>query len=152
MTKHITGDIITIIRNAVRVKSFGVEVQKTQITQSFAKILLQEGLIVELSEFVSFSTNKRRRSFLFLRLKYFGKQNTSVITNLKRVSRPSLRIYTSYNDMPKILGGLGLIILSTPRGLMTDRKAVQRKLGGEIICSIWLYLLYESTIFGEKNL
>ena len=73
-----------------------------------------------------------------VKLKYYGKDKKSAITNLQCVSRPSLRIYVKRKEIPQILGGLGLIIVSTPRGLMTGREARDRKLGGEVLCSVWL--------------
>ena len=132
MVKDSFRDILTRIRNAVIIKSPGVEIPKTRLTQNLAKILLQEGLVEEISE-----TNT---IFLFLRLKYQGETQTPVITNLKLISRPGLRVYTNYKEIPQVLGGLGLIILSTSQGVITDRKARTCKLGGEILCSIWLFL------------
>lgn len=136
MTNDILSEMLTCIRNAVRIKSPGVEVAKTRITSALAKILVQEGLIEEVLETFPSSIAKRKGSFLFLRLKYCG--SVSVITNLQRLSRPGLRIYMSYKEIPELLGGLGLLVMSTSKGLITDREAKRRKLGGEILCSIWL--------------
>jgi len=84
--------------------------------------------------------NNRKKIFfpIGIKLKYYGKNKKSAITNLQCVSRPSLRIYVKKKEIPQILGGLGLIIVSTPLGLMTGREARHRKLGGEVLCSIWL--------------
>jgi small subunit ribosomal protein S8 len=117
---------------------------KTRITQSFSKILLQEGLIEEIYyPLTSTETTKTKRISLLLRLKYSGTKRDSVITGLKRVSRPGLRIFTKHNEIPQIFGGLGVLILSTSKGLITNREATYSKLGGEIIASVWsLILIY----------
>jgi small subunit ribosomal protein S8 len=146
MKSDIFSEMLTRIRNATRTKRPGVEITKTRITQSLAKILLQEGLIEEITDSVVplnrvVATYEQLNSCLFLRLKYLGVERVSAITNLQRVSRPGLRVYTNYKGIPKIFGGLGLLILSTPKGLITDCKARKNKLGGEILCSIWLYIL-----------
>jgi small subunit ribosomal protein S8 len=102
------------------------------------------------------SKKKRKNSWLSLSLKYRGSERTSVITNLQIVSRSGLRFYTNYKGIPIIFGGLGLVILSTSQGLMTDREARFRKLGGEVICFVWLsivfYFIYESSFFGKEDL
>jgi small subunit ribosomal protein S8 len=134
MTKDIVSDILTRIRNSVRAEKLEVEVPITHITRSLANILLQEGLIKEV--LIAPSTTQEKQSSLFLRLKYY--QNISVITNLKRISRPSLRIYASYKKIPRIFGNSGLVILSTSQGLITGSEARNRKLGGELVCSIIL--------------
>ena len=85
-------------------------------------------------------------------MKYRGIHRIPVITNMQLISRPGLRIYTKHKEIPQILGGLGLVILSTSKGLMTDREARNYKLGGEILCSIWLIYIYESPFLGKKNL
>ena len=78
-----------------------------------------------------------KKPLLFLRLKYFGTRRLPVITSLQRVSRSSLRIYSSYKQIPRILDGFGFVIVSTSQGLITGQRARDRKLGGEILCSIW---------------
>jgi small subunit ribosomal protein S8 len=99
---------------------------------------------VEKREHTKFNNQKKLFFPIGLKLKYYGKDKKSAITNLQCVSRPSLRIYVKRKEIPQILGGLGLIIVSTPLGLMTGREARHRKLGGEVLCSIWLSIL-------EKN-
>lgn len=149
MINDILSEMLMRIRNAVRIKKFIVKIPKTRMTQSLAKILLQEGLIERITEDFSFRKTKNSlylkvdintKSFVCLYLKYYGRNRISVITNLQRLSRPGLRIYTKQKDIPQIMGGLGLVILSTSKGLMTDRKARQYELGGEVLCSIWLFL------------
>jgi large subunit ribosomal protein L5 len=137
MTKDILRETLTKIRNAVLIQDSGVEVPKTRMIQKLAKIFLQEGLVDEISE--TFTEGKKPSHCFFLHLKYRGVNRVPVITNIQLVSRPGLRIYSSYKEIPQILGGLGLVILSTSKGLMTDREARHHKLGGEILCSIWLF-------------
>jgi small subunit ribosomal protein S8 len=141
MTKDTLSEALTSIRNAVRIKKSRVKIPKTRITQAFSKILLQEGLIEEIIESVTSDEKQRKIVFLLIRLKYSGLRRTSVITNLQRVSRPGLRIFTNHTEIPQIFGGLGVIILSTSKGLITNREARYRNLGGEIIASIWLNIL-----------
>jgi small subunit ribosomal protein S8 len=103
-----------------------------------------EGIIDGISE-SSFSSKNQN---LFIRLKYRGASNTSVIKGLQLISRRSVRIYTSHKTIPRFFGGLGLVILSTSSGLITDREAFRLNLGGEILCSIWLFYFYEGTFVG----
>jgi small subunit ribosomal protein S8 len=137
MAKDILSDILTRIRNAVRSKKIEVEVPKTRITSSLANILLQEGLIKEV--LVAFSTKQEKQSSLFLRLKYYGTQNVSVISDLTRISRFSLRIYVNHKEIPNVFGNSGLVILSTSQGLIRGHEARNRNLGGELLCSIVLF-------------
>jgi small subunit ribosomal protein S8 len=139
MTNDTLSEIITHVRNAVRNKSLGVKIAKTRTTSALAKILLQEGFIDEVVDSYTGSSHieTRSKTSLFLRLKYYGQRHTPIITNIQRVSRVSLRIYSSFDEIPQVLGGIGVIILSTSQGLITDREAIQRGLGGELLCSIW---------------
>lgn len=133
------SDILTCIRNALRLKRYGVEIRATKMTKVLSEILVKENLILEILE--SFSHAKKKalqQLLLFLRLKYLGSHRISVITDLQRVSSSSLRIYVSYEKIPRILGGLGLAIVSTSMGIITDRRARDYGLGGEVVCSIWL--------------
>jgi small subunit ribosomal protein S8 len=106
--------------------------------------LLQEGLLREV--LISSSVKQGQKSSMFLRLKYYGEENTSVITNLNRVSRTSLRIYMSYKESRKILDNSGLAIFSTSRGIITDREAIHYKVGGELICFISLFMKVRSSV------
>nr|BBI28662.1 fusion protein of ribosomal protein L5 and ribosomal protein S8 [Dinophyceae sp. MRD-151] len=157
MTKDIFRETLTSIRNALLVKKSGVEVKKTQMTKALSKILCEEGLIDKISE-VPYSKKTKKDSKLFLSIKYRGSERASVITNLQMASRSGLRFYTNYKEIPIVFGGLGLVILSTSQGLITDREARFRKLGGEVVCFIWLsvvfyfYFIYENSFFGEENL
>ncbi|MFZ9160834.1 MAG: 30S ribosomal protein S8 [Aquirufa sp.] len=128
MTNDTISDRLTRVRNAIRVQSPTVTVPKTRSTASIASILVREGF-VETCE----STDQGRE----LRLKYRGADRTPVLTNLKRISRPGLRVYANHKEIPQILGGLGVVILSTSQGWLTDREARVRCLGGELVCSVW---------------
>lgn len=137
MSNDSIRDMITRVRNALKVKRPSVEVRKTNRTKALASCFLQEGLILGFEELLFSSTDKRPS--LLIRLKYQGTMRNSVISNLQRVSRPGLRIYTKYKDIPKVFGGLGLVLLSSSNGLITDREARYKKLGGEILCYVWSY-------------
>nr|YP_009170101.1 ribosomal protein S8 [Larrea tridentata]ALE28891.1 ribosomal protein S8 [Larrea tridentata]QCW94687.1 ribosomal protein S8 [Larrea tridentata] len=134
MSKDTIADIITSIRNADMNRKGTVRITCTNITENFAKILLREGFIKNVRKH-----QERGKYFLVLTLRY--KRNTKgshkTMLNLKRISRPGLRIYSNYQKIPKVLGGMGILILSTSRGIMTDREARLEKIGGEILCCIW---------------
>ena len=128
------SDVLTRIRNAGMVDSSTVRIPLTRMSQQLSHILEKEGFI---SSFQRDEAMNEGPSFLTLHLKYSGPERKPCITNLRRISSPGLRIYTNYKDIPKILGGMGIMILSTSQGLMTDREARFRRIGGEILCSIW---------------
>jgi small subunit ribosomal protein S8 len=136
MVNDTISDMLTRIRNASRVNKSVVSVPLTKMTQQIAQILEKEGFI---SNFQISADSKN----LVLRLKYrsniltTNRKKESCITNLKRISKPGLRIYTNSKEIPKVLGGAGILILSTPVGVITDREARSLKVGGEILCSIW---------------
>ena len=156
MIQDILSDIFTRIRNAVYIKKPIIKVPKTQITLSLRKILYSEGFIDEVSE--SISSTMSTKKILTLQLKYKGIQRLPVLIKLQRVSRPSLRIYVDYKEIPKILVNPELIILSTSKGLITHNEALDQKVGGEIICSLWSlksflsrYTSYFNTSFLDAN-
>ena len=136
MVNDTISDMLTRIRNACMVKKAIVAVPLTRMNQQISQILEKEGFIQ------SFQISEDSR-YLNLRLKYRSKQNfktktkESCITNLKRISKPGLRIYTNFKEIPRILGGAGILILSTPNGILTDREARSLGIGGEILCSVW---------------
>jgi large subunit ribosomal protein L16 len=136
MVQDTLCDTFTRIRNAVYVKSSTVEIPKTCMTESLRKIFYQEGFIDEVSESMKSSAHFKQKVLIF-RLKYKGIQRIPVIIKLQRISRPGLRIYVKHKEIPKVLNKLGLTILSTSQGLMTNHEAVHYKVGGEVICSIW---------------
>nr|YP_009549393.1 ribosomal protein S8 [Scoliosorus ensiformis]AYW16542.1 ribosomal protein S8 [Scoliosorus ensiformis] len=123
---------VTSIRNANIKRKALTRIPGTRITRSIVKILLEEGFLKSVTEHA-----KDGNIFLDLRLKYFGKGKEPCITTLKYISKPGLRIYSHWNAIPKILGGMGIAISSTSRGLITDRKARQMKIGGEMPFQIW---------------
>ena len=129
MVNDTISDMLTRIRNASLVKNSSVSLPLTRLSQQICQILEREGFIE------SFQRVSNRE--LTVSLKYRGPESKSCITNLRRISKPGLRIYTNHKDIPKILGGMGVIILSTSRGVMTDREARFYGIGGEILCSVW---------------
>jgi small subunit ribosomal protein S8 len=144
MAKDTIGEILTRIRNAIYVQQNEVEVPITYVTRSLANILLQEGLLRE--TLTSPLTKQGRKPSIFLRLKYYGVENISVITTLQRVSRVSLRVYVNHKEIRKILNSSSLAILSTSQGFITDREALHRKLGGEFVCLVSLFMKVRSSV------
>lgn len=136
MVNDTISDMLTRIRNANLASKTCVAIPKTNVHINIAKILESEGFI---ESFIMPSPGERE---FILNLKYVstnrsGNVKKPCITNLKRISTPGLRIYTNYKDIPQSFGGMGIVILSTSKGLMTDRQARAEKLGGEILCSVW---------------
>jgi len=125
------ADMLTRIRNANMAGHGNVQVPASKIKESIANILKAEGYIKDF-EVVSSTT----QGSLKLYLKY-GQNARSVITGLKRISKPGLRVYAGKDEIPKVLNGLGVAIISTSRGIMTDKKARIEGLGGEVICYVW---------------
>nr|ADZ54449.1 ribosomal protein S8 [Lewisia rediviva] len=134
MGRDTIADIITSIQNADMNIKGTVRIASTNITESIVKILLQEGFIEHVRKH-----QERNKSFLVLTLRHRRNRKGPYrnTLNLKRVSRPGLRIYSNYQRIPRILGGMGIVILSTSRGIMTDREARLDEIGGEILCYIW---------------
>lgn len=125
------ADMLTRIRNANTVRHETVEIPASKIKREIAEILKQEGFVRD-AEYIE--DNKQGIIRLFLK---YGQNNERVITGLKRISKPGLRVYAKSTELPRVLGGLGIAILSTSKGLMTDKAARQAKTGGEIICYVW---------------
>ncbi|MEZ4656575.1 MAG: 30S ribosomal protein S8 [Caldilineaceae bacterium] len=125
------ADMLTRIRNASMVHHRQVIIPSSKIKVAIAKILREEGFIANYAV-----TDEKPQPKLVIALKYTGK-GKSVITGLERVSKPGLRSYVSYRDIPWVRSGLGINILSTPRGLMTGHRARRAKVGGEVICNVW---------------
>nr|YP_009872472.1 ribosomal protein S8 [Paederia scandens]YP_010339977.1 ribosomal protein S8 [Paederia foetida]ATL61476.1 ribosomal protein S8 [Paederia foetida]QKT21781.1 ribosomal protein S8 [Paederia scandens]UOA66282.1 ribosomal protein S8 [Paederia foetida] len=134
MGRDTIAEIITSIRNADRDKKRVVRITFTNITENIVKILLQEGFIENVR-----THRENNKNFLVLTLKHrrTTKRPYRNILNLKRISRPGLRIYSNSQRIPRILGGMGIVIISTSRGIMTDREARLEGIGGEILCYIW---------------
>ena len=126
------ADMLTRIRNANMVKHEIVEIPKTKMSKAIAEILRTEGYI---QNFETYTENLNQ--YLLLSLKYDGQSRERVITKIKRVSKPGLRVYTNSKTIPVVLGGLGISILSTSKGVMTGKNAMSLGIGGEVLCYIW---------------
>ncbi|WP_416676468.1 30S ribosomal protein S8 [Egbenema bharatensis] len=126
------ADMLTRIRNANLARHQTTEVPSTKMTRSIAKVLQEEGFITEFSE----QEDGPKRS-LVISLKYKGRNRRPIITALKRVSKPGLRVYSNRKELPRVLGGIGIAIISTSSGIMTDRDARRQGLGGEVLCYVW---------------
>jgi small subunit ribosomal protein S8 len=125
------ADMLTRIRNANTVKHETVDIPASGIKKALAQILLEEGYIKNYDVL-----ENGTHSMIRVNLKY-GQSKSKVITGLKRISKPGLRVYAKKEDVPKVLGGLGVAIISTSSGIMTDRKARLEGVGGEVLCYIW---------------
>lgn len=125
------ADMLTRIRNANLVRHETVEIPTSKIKRQIADILKQEGFIRD-AEYVG----EKQQGIIRIFLKY-DQDNTRVITGLKRISKPGLRVYAKNQEVPKVLGGLGIAILSTSQGIMTDKSARQANSGGEVLCFVW---------------
>lgn len=125
------ADFLTRIRNAGMVYHDKVEVPASNVKKALAEILKEEGFI---KDFEYIADNKQGLIRLYLK---YGPNRERVITGLKRISRPGLRVYAKKDEVPKVLGGLGVAIISTSQGIMTDKRARQNGLGGEVLCYIW---------------
>nr|YP_010630121.1 ribosomal protein S8 [Begonia santos-limae]WBN97081.1 ribosomal protein S8 [Begonia santos-limae] len=134
MGKDTIANLITSIRNADMTRKEMVRIPSTNITKNIVKILLREGFIENVRKHFK---NNQNFFVLTLRHKRNRKGPFKSFLNLKQISRPGLRIYSNYQKIPRILGGMGVVILSTSRGIMTDREARLEKMGGEILCYIW---------------
>lgn len=125
------ADLLTRIRNALIAKHDTVSIPTSKMKKAIADILVEEGYIKN-AEFVEIDGH----SNILVTLKY-GAKYERVITNLKRISKPGLRVYCGYEDLPKVLGGLGIAIISTSKGIMTDKTARNSKIGGEVLAYVW---------------
>ena len=125
------ADFLTRIRNANAAKHETVDVPASNLKKAMAQILVDEGYIKGFTV-----VEDGKQGIIRMTLKY-GENNSQVITGLRRVSKPGLRIYASSADMPKVMKGLGIAIVSTSKGLMTDRQARKQKVGGEVLAFVW---------------
>jgi small subunit ribosomal protein S8 len=128
MVNYTLSDMLTRLRNAIRVKKSKVTIVSTNLTKNITAILKREGYIEE-----SYEENNE----LQLVLKYQGKKMTPTLTNAKCVSRPGVRFYANSKRIPQVLGGLGITIVSTSKGVFTDTEARKLGIGGEVLCMIW---------------
>ncbi|MEC1178134.1 30S ribosomal protein S8 [Metasolibacillus meyeri] len=125
------ADMLTRIRNANMVRHEKLEVPASNLKKDIAEILKREGFVRDV-EYVE--DNKQGIIRIFLK---YGKENERVITGLKRISKPGLRVYAKTNEVPKVLNGLGIALVSTSQGLLTDKEARAKQVGGEILAYIW---------------
>jgi len=128
------GDMLTIIRNGYLSKKRTVVVPFSRMKKELARILQKEGYLDQVQENEK-ETRKSKVKILTLTLRY--NEGTPVLTGMKRVSKPGRRVYKGKDEVSRVLGGMGLTILSTPQGLMTNRDAKKKALGGEVICIVW---------------
>ena len=126
------ADMLTRIRNANTAKHDTVDVPASKMKIAIANILVDEGYIAKY-DLVEDGVVKN----IHITLKYGEDKNEKIITGLKRISKPGLRVYAKANELPKVLGGLGIAIVSTSKGIMTDREARANKLGGEVLAFVW---------------
>ena len=142
------GDMLTRIRNGAKAKLEAVRMPASQLKINLVKILREEGYIKYFKVVRAGSVKRNPKSgdskeskplsynLLIVYLKYGG-NGEQVINGIKRLSKPGLRRYVGVTDIPRILGGMGIVVLSTSKGLMTGREAKKQKLGGELLCSVW---------------
>ena len=126
------ADMLTRIRNANMVKHEIVEIPATKMSKAIATILKEEGFIKNFEIY-----NKDLYNYLLLSLKYKGDSRERVISTIKRISKPGLRVYANSKSLPNVLDGLGIAILSTSKGVMTNNTAKELGIGGEVLCYIW---------------
>lgn len=132
MVTDTISDILTRIRNANLVKHQIVQIPATNMSIALTTILKQEGFIEDFENYT-----EKNKKYLLLSLKYFGKGRKPIISNLERVSKPGLRVYKNSKALPVVLDNIGIAIISTSKGVMTNLKAKELGIGGEILCYIW---------------
>jgi len=125
------ADMLTRIRNAVSARHQKVDIPASKLKLEIARILKEEGYISNYK-----ASEEEGHKILRIYLKY-GNNNESTISNVERVSRPGCRVYVRRIEIPRVLGGMGINILTTPRGVMTGRQARKQGLGGELLCAVW---------------
>jgi small subunit ribosomal protein S8 len=125
------ADMLTRIRNGSSARHASVSIPASNIKKSLAQILLDEGYIKGYNV-----TEDDKQGVITVDLKY-GERDERVISGIKRISKPGLRVYVRNNEIPKVLGGLGIAIISTSKGIMTDKNARNEGVGGEVICYVW---------------
>lgn len=126
------SDMLTRIRNSCMAQHSTTKVPATKMTRNIAKVLKEEGFIGEFEV-----TGEGIKKYLVISLKYKGKNRQPIVRHLQRISKPGLRVYKNRKELPKVLGGIGIAIISTSSGIMTDREARRRGIGGEVLCYVW---------------
>jgi len=124
------ADMLTRVRNAVRIKADKVDIPASRMKLDIAKILKEEGFIRAYK-----ILKYKKQGILRLNLKYVDSE--SIITNLKRISKPGRRVYVGSKDVPRVMAGVGIAIVTTSKGLMTDESARRDNVGGEVLCHVW---------------
>jgi len=124
--------MLTRIRNANMIRHQIVQIPSTKISLAITEILKEEGYIEDFETY-----NENNRKYILLSLKYIGKSRNPVISKIQRVSKPGLRVYSNAQQLPKVLGNLGIAIISTSKGVMTNLKAKELGIGGEVLSYIW---------------
>jgi len=132
MVTDTISDMLTRIKCSFLVKHQIVQIPVTKMSLAIATILKEEGFI---QDFENYQENKK--SYLLLSLKYMGNSRKSVISEIKRISKPGLRVYANSKELPRVLDNLGIAIMSTSKGVMTNLKAKELGIGGEVLCYIW---------------
>ena len=132
MVTDTISDMLTRIRNANMVKHQIVQIPSTKMSLAITEILKEEGFIEDFENY-----NESEKKYLLISLKYIGKLRKPVICKIERVSKPGLRVYTNSKKLPRVLDDLGIAIISTSRGVMTNLKAKELGIGGEVLCYIW---------------
>ncbi len=126
------ADLLTRIRNSCMAQHSSTKVPATKMTRNIAKVLKEEGFIGEFEV-----TGEGIKQYLVISLKYKGKNRQPIIRHIQRISKPGLRVYKNRKELPKVLGGIGIAIISTSSGIMTDKEARRRGIGGEVLCYVW---------------
>ena len=132
MVTDTISDMLTRIRNAHMVKHQIVQIPATKMSVAITRILKEEGFIENFENYI-----EDKKNYLLISLKYTGKSREPVISKITRVSKPGLRIYSNSKTLPRVLDNLGIAILSTSKGVMTNLKAKELGIGGEVLCYIW---------------
>ena len=132
MVTDTISDMLTRIRNATMVKHQIVQISSTKMSIAIAQILKEEGFIEDFENYL-----EDQKNYLLISLKYLGKSRKSVIFKVERISKPGLRVYSSSKELPKVLDNLGIAIISTSKGIMTNLKAKEIGIGGEVLFYIW---------------
>lgn len=125
------ADMLTRIRNAADAKHETVDIPASKLKRQIAQILLDEGYIREIADI-----DDKKQGIIRVTLKYVDNKK-NVITGIKRISKPGLRVYAGKNEIPKVLGGLGIAIVSTSKGIVTDKEARRLGVGGEVLAFVW---------------
>jgi len=126
------SDVLTRIRNATMVKHQIVKIPLTKMSIAIIQILKQEGFIEDYENY-----SEKNKNYIVVSLRYDEQSRESIICKIERVSKPGLRVYTNYKNLPVVLNDLGIAIISTPKGVITNIQAREEKVGGEVLCYVW---------------